>query len=41
VHAGEALYEDISVFLGDIAATRGQMLAQLALAWALRDPRIA
>jgi len=26
--------------LGDIAATRGQTLAQLALAWALRDPRM-
>ncbi|MEV1142862.1 L-glyceraldehyde 3-phosphate reductase [Micromonospora sp. NPDC049799] len=26
--------------LGDIAARRGQSLAQLALAWALRDPRM-
>ncbi|GAA1831850.1 L-glyceraldehyde 3-phosphate reductase [Luedemannella flava] len=26
--------------LGDIAAKRGQSLAQLALAWALRDPRM-
>jgi L-glyceraldehyde 3-phosphate reductase len=26
--------------LNDIAATRGQSLAQMALAWALRDPRV-
>ena len=26
--------------LNDIAATRGQSLAQLALSWALRDPRV-
>jgi L-glyceraldehyde 3-phosphate reductase len=26
--------------LGEIAARRGQTLAQLALAWALRDPRV-
>ena len=26
--------------LGDVAARRGQSLAQLALAWALRDPRM-
>ena len=26
--------------LNDIAAARGQSLAQLALAWALRDPRV-
>ena len=26
--------------LNDIAARRGQTLAQLALAWALRDPRM-
>ncbi|TMR03372.1 L-glyceraldehyde 3-phosphate reductase, partial [Nonomuraea turkmeniaca] len=25
---------------GEIAAARGQTVAQLALAWALRDPRI-
>jgi L-glyceraldehyde 3-phosphate reductase len=26
--------------LGDIASTRGQSLAQLAIAWVLRDPRV-
>jgi L-glyceraldehyde 3-phosphate reductase len=26
--------------LNDIATTRGQSLAQMALAWALRDPRV-
>ncbi|NNV09617.1 aldo/keto reductase, partial [Geobacillus sp. MMMUD3] len=27
--------------LGEIAAARGQSLAQMALAWALRDPRVS
>ena len=31
----------VCVSLGDIAAARGQSLAQMALAWALRDERVS
>jgi L-glyceraldehyde 3-phosphate reductase len=41
--SGEEITEDVRArvrALGEIAAERGQTLAQMALAWVLRDPRV-
>jgi L-glyceraldehyde 3-phosphate reductase len=41
--SGEEITEDVRTrvrALGEIAAERGQTLAQMALAWVLRDPRV-